>query len=105
MNELAFLDASVAVGYLAGMPPEQATRATEITEGDTRLTVTAVCLVEVYFALATRYQFAGYRIVDYLTALVLKDNVSVHAIDADLLIQGLEMCRGSTRVSIGDALM
>lgn len=92
MSELAFLDASVVIGYLAGMPPEQANRATEITEGDTRLTVTAVCLVEAYFALATRYQFSGCRIVDCLAAPVLKDNVSGHAIDEDLLIQGLEMC-------------
>ena len=71
----------------------------------TWLTVTADCLVKAYFALATRYQFSGDRIVDCLIAPVLKDDVSVHAIDEDLLIQGLEMCRGSTRVSTGDALM
>lgn len=71
----------------------------------TWLTATAVCLVEVYFALATRYQFSGDRIADCLIAPVLKDDVSVHAIDEDPLIQGLEMCWGSTRVSIGDALM
>ena len=37
--------------------------------------------------------------------LVLKDNVIPYSVDEDLLIQGLEMCRGSTRVSIGDALI
>ena len=55
--------------------------------------------------MSTRYRVPRDQIIYYLTALVLKDKIIPYAVDQDLLIQGLEMCRGSTRVSIGDALI
>ena len=105
LSGIEFLDTSVVVGYLMKTPPDQASRAVEIIESASALTITSVCLTEAYFALSTRYRVPRDQIIYYLTALVLKDNITPCAVDQDLLIQGLEMCRGSTRVSIGDALI
>ena len=101
----AFLDTNVVVRYITRTPPDYAARAIEIIDTEDRLTITGVCLMEIYFVLSRQYQFSRDQIIDHLIALVLRDNVTVHAVDEDLLIQGLEMCRGSTRVSIGDALI
>ena len=105
MTGPTFLDTNIVVRYVVGTPPDQAARAIEIIEGGDRLTITGVCLQEIYFVLSREYQVSRGQVIDYLTTLVSKDNITPYAVDEDLLIQGLEMCRGSTRVSIGDALI
>ena len=101
----AFLDTNVVVRYITRTPPDYDAHAIEIIDTEDRLAITGVCPMEIYFVLSRQYQFSRDQIIDHLIALVLRDNVTVHAVDEDLLIQGLEMCRGSTRVSIGDTLI
>ena len=105
MTGPTFLDTNIVVRYVVGTPPNQAARATEIINGGERLTITGVCLLEIYFVLSREYQISREQIIDHLTDLVLRDNITPYVLDEDLLIQGLQMCRGSTRVSIGDALI
>ena len=69
------------------------------------LLISDVALTEVAYILRGRHQVSRESIVDLLIALIQRDNVSVYAIDDDLAIQGLRMCRPSGRISIGDAMI
>ncbi len=103
--EPAFLDTSVIVRYLVDEPTEHAAQASRIIEGTESLQVSAVALAEVAYVLRSRHQVPRETIIDDLTDLVQRDNVSVYAIDKDLALRGLAMCRPSGRVSIADAMI
>ena len=100
----AFIDTNIVVRYLTGDPPEQAAEAIRIIE-DRSLQVPVVVFTETAYVLGSQYQFARERIIDSLLALVRRDNVSVYAMDKDLVMQGLMMCRPSGRVSVADAMI
>ena len=102
----AFLDTSVIVRYLVGEPTEQATQASHIILETEGLQISDVALTETVYVLRTRYQVPRETIIDSsLIALIQRDNISVYAMDDDLALQGLTMCRPSGRVSISDAMI
>ena len=104
-NKRAFLDTSVIVRYLVGEPAEQAAQASHIILETEGLQISDVALTETVYVLRTRYQVPRETIIDSLIALIQRDNISVNAMDDDLALQGLTMCRPSGRVSISDAMI
>ncbi len=100
-----FIDTNVIVRHLAGEPAEQAAEATRIIEEVENLQVPGVALTETAFVLRSVYHVSRETIVDKLTDLVQRDNISIYAMDKNLVLEGLMMCRPSGRVSIADAMI
>lgn len=101
----AFLDTNMVIRYLTGQPREQADRADGIINGVRALLVSDVVLVETAYVLRTQYRVSREAIIDQLIDLVQRENILVYAIDKDLALQGLRMCRPSGRVSVADAML
>ena len=102
---MPFLDSSVVVRYLIGVPDDLARRAREIIDQLDNLQIGGVALAETAFVLTTVYRAPRPNVVDSLTELLRKANVSTFGIDKDLALQALLMCRRSGRVSFADALI
>ena len=100
-----FLDTNVIVRYLVGEPAEQAAEASRIIEEVANLQISGIALTETAFVLRSVYHISRETIIDNLTDLVQRDNISTYALDKSLVMQGLMMCRPSGRVSIGDAMI
>lgn len=100
-----FVDTNIVVRYLTGEPPEQAAEAIRILGEGKNLQIPSVVFIETAYVLARQYQFSREDIVDHFVVLVQRDNVSVHALDKELALEGLMMCRPSGRVSIADAMI
>ena len=105
MNEPAFVDTNVVVRYLTGTPQHQADRAAEIIDDTDQLLISAVSLAEVYFVLEKAYGVPKDTVIDHLIDFLLKNNITPYAVEKELLIEGLRLCRGSGRVGIPDALI
>ena len=105
MPEIAFLDTNMVVRYITGMPSELATRAAQVIDHLVNLWVTPVVVAETAHVLMSVYQVPRAEVVDHLIAFMLKKNINSHAIDEDLIIQGLLLVRPSGRVSVPDALV
>ncbi len=102
---MPFLDTSVVVRYLIGVPDDLARRAREIIDQLDDLQIGGVALAESAFVLTTVYRAPRPNVVDSLTELLRKANVSTFGMDKDLALQALLMCRRSGRVSFADALI
>ena len=100
-----FLDTSVIVRYLTGDPPDMFERATQIIEKADDLKVTEGVLAETAFVLSSVYQMPRSKVVDLITALVKRANLSIYALNKSLVLEGLIMCRPSGRVSFADAML
>lgn len=100
-----FLDTSVIVRYLTGDSPELADRAATIIDSETVLWITDGILAEVAHVLMSVHQLPRILVVDSIMALVQKQNISIYALDKGLVLQALQMCRPSGRVSFQDALI
>ena len=100
-----FLDTSVVIRYLTGDSPELADRAASIIESEDGLWITDGVLAEVAYVLMSVHQVSRVLVVDSLVALVQKQNISTYALDKGLVLQALQMCRPSGRVSFADALV
>src|SRR5262249_10603004 len=100
-----FIDANVLLRYLTGVPEEHFRRAQTLIEGDRRLVVTDVTLMETAYTLRTQYQIERERVVDALTAFLQRRNITVHNLDSDVVIEALQLCRPSNRVNFGDAMI
>jgi len=102
---MPFLDTSVVVRYLIGVPDDLARRAREIIDQLDDLQIGGVALAETAFVLTTVYRAPRLNVVDSLTGLLRKANISTFGMDKDLALQALLMCRRSGRVSFADALI
>ena len=100
----SFVDTNIIVRYLMNDVPELADRAAEIIDGDPDLQIPGVVLAEAAYVLTSVYRVAREAVVDGLIALLQRPNVTPHALDKDIVIQGLLLCRPSGRVSFADAL-
>src|SRR5688572_18021104 len=98
-----FLDTSMVVRYLTGDPPDLADFAAQIIDSQEELFITDVVLMETAYVLTTLYNVAREIVVDYLLALLRKENISPFGLDKGLVLQALLMCRPSGRVSYADA--
>ena len=100
-----FLDTTVVVRYIAGIPEDQADVAAYLIDHSDNLFVSGVALVETAFVLRSVYSVPREEIVDGLVSFIRKDNIQTYGMDKGLVLQGLLMCRPSGRVSFGDALI
>ena len=105
MPEIAFLDTNMVVRYITGMPSEMATRAAQVIDHLDNLWVTPVVVAETAHVLMSVYQVPRAEVVDHLIAFMLKKNINSHAIDEELIIQGLLLGRPSGGVSVADVLI
>jgi len=105
MPEIAFLDTNMVVRYITGMPSEMATRAAQVIDHLDNLWVTPVVVAETAHVLMSVYQVPRVEVVDHLIAFMLKKNINSHAIDEELIIQGLLLGRPSGGVSVADVLI
>ncbi|MEO6323922.1 MAG: type II toxin-antitoxin system VapC family toxin [Thermoanaerobaculia bacterium] len=99
-----FIDTSVLVRYLTDDPPELGQRAASYIESGDPFTISALVLVETAYVLTTVYGLGRARVVDVLSELVQRRNLSLLHVAKPLALQALQLCRGSARVSFGDAL-
>ncbi len=100
-----FLDTSVVVRYLTGIPADQAAIAGLVIDQPDRLMISGVALAETAFVLRSVYRVAREDIVDRMMEFVRKENIETYALDKSYVLQGLFMCRPSGRVSFADALI
>ena len=100
-----FLDTSVVVRYITGIPEDQADVAAYLIDHSDSLFVSGVALVETAFVLRSVYSVPREEIVDGLVSFIRKDNIQTYGMDKGLVLQALLMCRPSGRVSFGDAFI
>jgi predicted nucleic acid-binding protein len=101
----ALLDTSVIVRYLTLDPPDQGARARELIDGELRLTIPTVAIAEASYVLMRFYGIAREHVVDVLTELITRESIVTLELPKPLVIEALELCRPSGRVSVTDALI
>ena len=102
---MPFLDTSVVVRYLIGVPENRARRSREIIDGLDDLQIGGVALAEAAFVLTSVYRVPRHDVVESLMGFLGKANINTFGLDRDLALQALLMCRSSGRVSFADALI
>jgi predicted nucleic acid-binding protein len=100
-----FVDTSLLIRYLVGEPAEMARRATAVIDGKLTLRLSLVILAETAYILQSVYKVSRPDLVDALQSLVMRRNVSLTVCDKETVVEALEMCRPSGRVSFADALL
>ena len=100
-----FLDTSMVVRYLVRDIPQMANQAAEVIDGDKDLWVTGVVLAEVGHVLRSTYLLPRESVIDSLSELVNRQNVSCYGMDKRTVADALLMCRQSGRISISDAMI
>ncbi len=99
------LDTSMLVRYLTGDPPDLAERAAQVIDREQDLQVSDVVIAETAYVLTSVYKIPREAVVDYLILFLQKSNIQPFALDKDLLLQALLLCRPSGRVPYADALV
>lgn len=99
------LDTSVIVRYLTNDPPHMAERAARVIDGTATVIVSEVVLAETAYVLSSVYAIARADVVDALVALIQRRNVRMLSLPKPLVIEALQACRGSKRVSFVDAIL
>ncbi len=102
---LRVIDTSVLVRYLTGDNPEMQERAKRVIDSDRSIGLTAVAVLETAYVLHRVYGYSRMKVVDALVELVTRQNCVGVGIDRDEIAAKLVLCRGSTAVSFGDALL
>jgi len=100
-----FIDTNLVLRYLTGEPEDHHLRARTLIESGVVLVVTEVVLLETAFTLRTRYGFDREQIVDTLIEFVRRQNILVHNLEREVVIEALMLCRPSNRISFGDAMI
>lgn len=101
----AFLDTSIVVRYLTGDPPALADMAAKIIDGEQELTLTDMVIVETAYVLSSVYKVPRKAVVDSLLALIQKANITLFALEKQLAMEALLLCRPSGRISFADAFI
>ena len=99
------VDTSVIVRYLTGDPPHLADLSARLIDSETALVVTDVVLLESAYVLGSVYGVSRVRVVDELIALLRRENIAAFPAPKDKMIEALQLCRPSGRVSFGDAMI
>lgn len=98
-------ETAILVRYLTGAPPALAERAAALIEGDDTVLVPVVAIHETAFVLGRHYGVPRDVTVDLIVDLLDRENIDTLDVDREHVVAGLQMCRGSARVSFGDALI
>lgn len=102
---VSFLDTSVIVRYLMEEEGEAGDTAQAIIEQCERLVVSELVLTETAHVLASFYSVPRAQIVDVLADLIGRRNVEPLSLSKESVLQALDLCRPSHRVSFTDALV
>lgn len=101
----AFLDANIVVRYIMRDVPESNDAVRRIIEEESDLVLSEGILNEIAFVLTSNYRLDRRDVVDALVALIQRENIRVHNLDAALVIEALMLCRPSHRISFADAML
>lgn len=99
------MDTNVLVRYLTGEPPDQSEAAARVLEGDAAISIAPLVLAETAYVLKSVYGVPREDIVETLRDLVQRANVEVLGLQTAVVLEALDLCRGSGRVSFADALL
>lgn len=100
------LDTSIILRYLTNDIPRLGSIARALIDSDTPLGVPAVALLETAIVLRhPPYSFDRDAIIDAIAVLLQRPNIRGIGLDADIAVSSLSRCRGSSAVSVGDALI
>lgn len=99
------LDTSMLVRYLTGNTQELAEQASQVIDQEEDLQISDVALVETAYVLTSVYKIPREVVVDHLILFLQKENIHPFALEKDILLQALLLCRPSGRVSFADALV
>ena len=99
------IDTSVIVRYLTGDPPRLADLSARLIDSETALVVTDVVLLESAYLLGSVYGVPRVQVVDQLIALLRRANIAAFPARKEQMIEALQLCRPSGRVSFGDAMI
>lgn len=102
---IRFLDANVVLRYLTNDPPALAQRAATLIDGDIDLTISPLILAEVGYVLTKTYRRDREPVVDALIDFVQRENLRVYGLTTDMVVEALERCKFSGRVSFADTLL
>ncbi len=100
-----FLDTSVVMRYVLGDHPLLSARAAAIIEGETTLFLTGGTIAEIAHVLTKVYGVPRGATLDALLSVIQRHNIQTHTLDKGIVMQALELCRPSGRVSFADALL
>ena len=100
-----FLDTSVVVRYLTGDPPEMAERAAAVIDTEDGRIVSELVLVETAYVLESYYEVDRAALTDALSGLVRRRNLKLLGLPKSLVLEALDLCRASRRVSFTDAFV
>jgi len=101
----AFLDTSFIVRYLVNDPPDMAQRAADVIDSEEILMVSEMALLEAAYVLTSVYSVPRADVVDSLTELVQRANLRLTTLPKAGVLEALQLCRNSARVSFTDALI
>lgn len=102
----AYLDTSCIVRYLTGEPEDLSQRASEILDDPTQpLVLSELVLAETAHVLESFYKVPRDPVVDALSALVQRSNISIRGLEKLRVLEALTKCRGSKRTSFTDAIV
>ena len=99
------IDTSVIVRYLTGDPPHLADLSARLIDSETDLVITDVVLLESAYVLGSVFGVPRERVVDQLVALLRRANIAACPARKEQMIEALQLCRPSGRVSFGDAMI
>ena len=99
------IDTSVIVRYLTGDPAHLADLSARLIDSETALVVTDVVLLESAYVLGSVYGVPRVQVVDQLIALLRRANIAAFPARKEQMIEALQLCRPSGRVSFGDAMI
>ncbi len=71
------VDTSVVVRYLVGTPVAQAKRASALVDGESRIGISVVALVETAHVLRTQYGIDRSNVVEVLIELLTRENIEL----------------------------
>lgn len=100
-----FLDTSVLVRYLTGEPDDMSRRATALIRSGETLWITESALLETAYILEKQYVRPRDAVVGALISLIREPYVQLLGLEYHALLQALLFCRGSHRISFGDAFI
>lgn len=101
----ALLDTNVIIRYLTQDDPQHGPLAAALIDSSEELQVSLVVLIEAAHVLTRIYGEQRDQIVDVLIDLLRRGNVGVVGLDKSVVASSLTLCKGSNRVSFGDALI
>lgn len=105
-EQLRLLDTSLIVRYLSNDIPHLAERARRLIDSDIALGITTVALLEAAHVLRNPpYSHSREAICDALVGLIQRENIHGVGIDTAQAAAALYLCRASSTVSFGDALI